>query len=247
MESSHCVTGLFMVFYNTGARAQEVATWKSKILTQRPAARASHGRAISAKLSTRPETAELLKRLTADVRGNQSVPCSCSSARGSHAFGIYKIVKRHTSPCLRLHRKKARISLRMFRHSTAWAFWKRRRLNVIRAWLDHAAWNHQPLCRNHLGQAGCCEACLPPTESESSHQRKHGMIQQLLKWLGRCNGYVLSRREPPVSMGSLFLGNKNGLRKQGRVHQKPKAPCALVCPVPALRDRGRSAALRRRN
>jgi integrase len=64
---------LFMVLYNTGARAQEVADLKVEdVDLDGPLRVRLHGKGDKWRSCPLwPETAELLKRLTADVRGNQ--------------------------------------------------------------------------------------------------------------------------------------------------------------------------------
>jgi integrase/recombinase XerD len=121
---------LFMVLYNTGARAQEVADLKVEdVDLDGPLRVRLHGKGDKWRSCPLwPETAELLKRLIADVRGNQSVPLFMSRQREPLTrFGIYKIVKRHTSALSPTTSDKRRrsVSPHVFRHSTAVAFWKR--------------------------------------------------------------------------------------------------------------------------
>src|SRR5580704_6515629 len=74
---------LFMVLYNTGARAQEVADLKVEdVDLDGPLRVRLHGKGDKWRSCPLwPETAELLKRLTADARGNKSVPLFMSRQR----------------------------------------------------------------------------------------------------------------------------------------------------------------------
>jgi site-specific recombinase XerD len=130
--------------------------------------------------------------LTADVRGNQSVPLFMSRQREPLTrFGIYKIVKRHTSALSPTTPDKRRrsISPHVFRHSTAVGLLEKGvDVNVIRAWLGHVSLettNRYVEITLRTKQAAV-EACLPPTgTSESPHPTKGWRDdQQLLKWLG---------------------------------------------------------------
>jgi site-specific recombinase XerD len=96
---------LFMVLYNTGARVQEVADLNTDDVDLNGPLRVRlHGKGD--KWRSRPlwpETAELLKELMRCSHGNQSGPLFMSRQRKPLTrFGIYKIVKRHTSG-LRIH------------------------------------------------------------------------------------------------------------------------------------------------
>src|ERR1700677_849188 len=115
---------LFMLLYNTGARVQEIADLRLvDVDLNGPLRVRLHGKGDKWRSCPLwPETAELLKRLTADVRGNQSVPLFMSRQREPLTrFGIYKIVKRHTSALSPTTPDKRRrsISPHVFRHSTA--------------------------------------------------------------------------------------------------------------------------------
>jgi site-specific recombinase XerD len=182
-----------MVLYNTGARAQEVADLKVEdVDLDGPLRVRLHGKGDKWRSCPLwPETAELLKRLTADVRGNQSVPLFMSRQREPLTrFGIYKIVKRHTSALSPTTPDKRRrsISPHVFRHSTAVGLLEKGvDVNVIRAWLGHVSLettNRYVEITLRTKQAAV-EACLPPTgTSESSHPTKAWRDdQQLLKWL----------------------------------------------------------------
>jgi integrase/recombinase XerD len=184
---------LFMVLYNTGARAQEVADLKVEdVDLDGPLRVRLHGKGDKWRSCPLwPETAELLKRLTADVRGNQSVPLFMSRQREPLTrFGIYKIVKRHTSnlsPTTSDKRRRS-VSPHVFRHSAAVGLLEQGvDVNVIRAWLGHVSLettNRYVEITLRTKQAAV-KACLPPSgTSESPHPTKAWRDdQQLLKWL----------------------------------------------------------------
>jgi integrase/recombinase XerD len=112
---------LFMVLYNTGARAQEVANLKVEdVDLDGPLRVRLHGKGDKWRSCPLwPETADLLKKLAADVRGNQAAPLFMSRQRNPLTrFGIYKIVKRHTSnlsPTTSDKRRRS-VSPHVFRH-----------------------------------------------------------------------------------------------------------------------------------
>jgi integrase/recombinase XerD len=96
---------LFMVLYNTGARVQEVADLSvADIDLDGPLRVRLHGKGDKWRSCPLwPETAELLKGLIGGSHGDQSGPLFISRQRKPLTrFGIYKIVKRHTSG-LRCH------------------------------------------------------------------------------------------------------------------------------------------------
>ncbi len=184
---------LFMVLYNTGARAQEVADLKVEdVDLDGPLRVRLHGKGDKWRSCPLwPETADLLKKLAADVRGNQSAPLFMSRQRNPLTrFGIYKIVKRHTSnlsPTTSDKRRRS-VSPHVFRHSTAVGLLEKGvDVNVIRAWLGHVSLettNRYVEITLRTKQAAV-EACLPLTgTSESPHPTKGWRDdQQLLKWL----------------------------------------------------------------
>jgi len=184
---------LFMVLYNTGARAQEVADLRVEdVDLDGPLRIRLHGKGNKWRSCPLwPETADLLKKLTADMRGNQAAPLFMSRQRKPLTrFGIYKIVKRHTSnlsPTTPDKRRRS-VSPHVFRHSTAVGLLEQGvDVNVIRAWLGHVSLettNRYVEITLRTKQA-VVEACLPPTgTSESPHPTKAWRDdQQLLKWL----------------------------------------------------------------
>lgn len=183
-----------MVLYNTGARAQEVADLRVEDVDLNGPLRVRlHGKGD--KWRSCPlwsETAELLKKMTADVRNNQPVPLFMSRQRKPLTrFGIYKIVKRHTSALSPTtpDKKRRSVSPHVFRHSTAVGLLEQGvDVNVIRAWLGHVSLettNRYVEITLRTKQAAV-ETCLPPTgTSESPHPTRGWRDdQELLKWLG---------------------------------------------------------------
>src|ERR1035438_8301429 len=91
---------LFMVLYTTGARAQEVADLKVEdVDLDGPLRVRLHGKGDKWRSCPLwPETAKLLKELMRCSHGNQPGPLFMSrQGKPLTRFGIYKIVKRHTS------------------------------------------------------------------------------------------------------------------------------------------------------
>lgn len=185
---------LFMVLYNTGARAQEVADLRVEDVDLNGPLRARlHGKGDKWRSCPLwPETAELLKKLTDGVRGDQTAPLFMSRQRKPLTrFGIYKIVKRHTSNLSpnTPDKKRRRISPHVFRHSTAVGLLEQGvDINVIRAWLGHVSLettNRYVEITLRTKQAAVA-ACLPPTGTSNSPQPTKGWRddQELLKWLG---------------------------------------------------------------
>jgi site-specific recombinase XerD len=139
-----------------------------------------------------PETAALLKQLMTDWHGDQSATLFTSRQRKPLTrFGIYKIVKRHTSG-LRSHssNKKCRgVSPHVFRHSTAVGLLEQGvDVNVIRAWLGHVSLDTTNRYAEITlrGKMAAVAVCVPPdATSESLHpNRGWHEDEQLLKWLG---------------------------------------------------------------
>jgi integrase/recombinase XerD len=138
-----------------------------------------------------PETAELLKRLLADVLGNQSSPLFMSRQRKPLTrFGIYKIVKRHTGG---LHRRASGktscgVSPHVFRHSTAVGLLEQGvDVNVIRAWLGHVSLDttYRYAEITLRGKMAAVATCLPPVATSMPSRPNSGWRkdEELLKWL----------------------------------------------------------------
>lgn len=185
---------LFMLLYNTGARVQEVADLRGvDVDLDGPLRVRLHGKGDKWRSCPLwPETAALLKQLMAERLGDQ--PATLFTSRQHKPltrFGIYKIVKRHTSGLrARPAEKKRRgISPHVFRHSTAVGLLEQGvDVNVIRAWLGHVSLDTTNRYAEITlrGKMAAVATCLPPdTTSVSLHPNKGWRDdQQLLKWLG---------------------------------------------------------------
>src|SRR5437867_2016784 len=105
-------------------------------------------------------------------------------------FGIYKIVKRHTTMLrpVRCHGQRHGISPHVFRHSTAVSLLEAGAdINVIRGWLGHVSLdttNRYAEITLRAKQAAVL-ACLPPVDSVSACPASAGwrQDQELMKWL----------------------------------------------------------------
>jgi site-specific recombinase XerD len=105
-------------------------------------------------------------------------------------FGIYKIVKRHTSG-LRIHLRDKNcrgISPHVIRHSTAVGLLEQGvEVNVIRAWLGHVSLdttNRYAEITLRTKQAAVA-ACLPPVDTSEALRPNNGWRkdEELMKWL----------------------------------------------------------------
>lgn len=184
---------LFMVLYNTGARVQEVADLSATDMDLNGPLRVRlHGKGDKWRSCPLwPETAELLKELMRCSQGIHSGPVFISR-RGKPLtrFGIYKIVKRHTSD-LRIHLrdKSCRgISPHVIRHSTAVGLLEQGvEVNVIRAWLGHVSLN----TTNRYAEItlrtkqAAVAACLPPVDTSEALRpnSEWHKDEELMKWL----------------------------------------------------------------
>lgn len=184
---------LFMVLYNTGARVQEVADLKIEdVDLDGPQRVRLHGKGDKWRSCPLwPETAELLKKLTTDTHGDRAAPVFVSRQRKPLTrFGIYKIVRRHTSNLSPETPDKAHrnVSPHVFRHSTAVGLLEQGvDINVIRAWLGHVSLdttNRYVEITLRTKQA-VVQACLPPADTSVPSHPKKGWRedQDLLKWL----------------------------------------------------------------
>jgi integrase/recombinase XerD len=138
---------LLLMLYNSGGRVQEVADLRIEHLDlgAQPRVRL-HGKGDKWRICPLWEqTAQLLRQLASDAPASASParPLFASqSGRALTRFGIYKIVRRHTSD-LRVSQagpERHHISPHVFRHSCAVSLLEAGvDVNVIRGWLGHVS------------------------------------------------------------------------------------------------------------
>lgn len=184
---------LLMFLYNTGARVQEAADLRVPDLDLTEPYRVRlHGKGDKWRSCPMwPETAELLKQLTADrqAKNNSSVFVS-QQQKPLTRFGIYKIVKRHTtkSKCGALGESHRGVSPHAFRHSTAVHLLEAGvDVNVIRGWLGHVSLdttNRYAEITLRTKQAAVA-TCLPPVDLPAACRPVGGWRKDvdLMKWL----------------------------------------------------------------
>jgi integrase/recombinase XerD len=184
---------LFMVLYNTGARVQEVADLSAADFDLNGPLRVRlHGKGDKWRSCPLwPETAELLKELMRCRHGNQSSSLFISrQGKPLTRFGIYKIVKRHTSN-LRAHLRDENcrgISPHVIRHSTAVGLLEQGvEVNVIRAWLGHVSLdttNRYAEITIRTKQTAVA-ALLPPVDTSEALRpnSEWHKDEELMKWL----------------------------------------------------------------
>jgi integrase/recombinase XerD len=184
---------IFMVLYNTGARVQEIADLRIADVDLDGSLRIRlHGKGDKWRSCPLwPETAEMLKRLTADVQQDQLSPLFMFRQRKPLTrFGIYKIVKRHAASLRRStpEKKYRGVSPHVFRHSTAVGLLEQGvDINVIRAWLGHVSLETTSRYAEITlrGKMAAVAACLPPVTASITSRRCDGWRkdEELLKWL----------------------------------------------------------------
>ncbi len=139
---------LLLFLYNTGARAQEVADLRVVHLEFVPQPRARlHGKGDKWRLCPLWEKTTMLLQRLLEQQSSPPSPESpvFTSNNGRHPltrFGIYKIVRRHTTNVVKngSDGKPRMISPHIFRHTTAVHLLEAGvEVNVIRAWLGHVS------------------------------------------------------------------------------------------------------------
>jgi integrase/recombinase XerD len=183
---------LLMLLYNTGARAQEVADLHvTDVDLDGPFRVRLHGKGDKWRCCPLwPETADLLKRLeTVHVADKTSPLFASRGLKPLTRFGIYKLVKRHTTSVHWSARsKRGGVSPHVFRHSTAVHLLERGvDVNVIRGWLGHASLdttNRYAEITLRTKQAAVA-ACLPPVGNSETFRPTGGWRkeQDLMQWL----------------------------------------------------------------
>ena len=181
---------LLLFLYNTGARAQEVADLKvgNLDLGEKPRVRL-HGKGDKWRVCPLwKQCAQLLDELLDDTRNCPEAPVFISrTGQPLTRFGIYKIVRRHTSPAGDFDLGPS-ISPHCFRHTAACHLLEAGvEINVIRAWLGHVSLEttNRYAEINLRMKAQALEACEPPLSVLADRPRtpKWRDDQSLLVWL----------------------------------------------------------------
>lgn len=181
---------LLLFLYNTGARVQEVADLRVGHLDlgDQPVVRL-HGKGD--KWRTCPlwhQTAEQLRSLLDSANPSPTPEAAVFTAHGRPLtrFGIYKIVRRHSS-ALDDPRTQRRVSPHTFRHTAAVHLLEAGvEVNVIRGWLGHAdlTTTNRYAEINTKAKQAALQSLEPPSTSAARHT---GPIwrsdEALLKWL----------------------------------------------------------------
>ncbi|MFY9734362.1 MAG: tyrosine-type recombinase/integrase [Rhodoplanes sp.] len=172
---------LLLFLYNTGARVQEVADLVVGNLVLEPQPRV-HLRGKGDKWRTCPlwpETARLLRELlAASPRGAPPSRHVFVSRRSTPLtrFGIYKLVRRHTSALGNGQGQvPRRVSPHVLRHTTAVHLLEAGvEVNVIRGWLGHVSLdttNRYAEINIRMKEAALA-ACAPPTAASTQFPRR---------------------------------------------------------------------------
>jgi site-specific recombinase XerD len=181
---------LLLFLYNTGARAQEVADLKvgNLELGDKPRVRL-HGKGDKWRVCPLwKQSAQLLDELLRSTRNCPEAPVFVSrTGQPLTRFGIYKIVRRHTSPAGDFDLGSS-ISPHCFRHTAAAHLLEAGvEINVIRAWLGHVSLEttNRYAEINLRMKAQALEACEPPISVSADRPRtpKWRDDQSLLVWL----------------------------------------------------------------
>jgi site-specific recombinase XerD len=180
---------LLLFLYNTGARVQEVAQLQVRHIEFRSKPRVHlHGKGDKWRVCPLwVQTASLLTELLGHRATNADAPVFVSATgRALTRFGIYKIVRRHTTgrdglsgECLSPH---------SVRHTTAVHLLEAGvEVNVIRAWLGHVSLETTNRYAEITVQmkAQALEACAPPVNASAEFPRKPVWRddESLLRWL----------------------------------------------------------------
>lgn len=186
---------LLLFLYNTGARAQEVADLRVSHLDLAPQYRARlHGKGDKWRMCPLWEkTAVLLQQLLQEQFPRPSPEAPVFTSRNGNPltrFGIYKIVRRHTSEIVKkdVRGQPRTISPHIFRHTTAVHLLEAGvEVNVIRAWLGHVSLEttNRYAEINLRMKIEALKTCEPPVNtSEASHRNPVWRNDPtLLNWL----------------------------------------------------------------
>ena len=183
---------LLLFLYNTGARVQETAELRRKNLELDSPLRVHlHGKGDKWRICPLWEqTASLLKRLIEQQSALISDSPVFVSTNGSALtrFGIYKIVRRHTSHIYANNTgtPMKRISPHVFRHTSAVHLLESGvEVNVIRGWLGHVSLDttNRYAEINIRAKEEALKACDPPLSAEFPRKAVWKDDESLLNWL----------------------------------------------------------------
>jgi len=180
---------LLLFLYNTGARAQEVADLRLSNLDLGSPRVHLHGKGNKWRVCPLwAQTVTLLTEILAGSASDADSPVFRSrTGQALTRFGIYKIVRRHTSDGTNAG-KRVPISPHGFRHTTAVHLLEAGvEVNVIRAWLGHVSLEttNRYVEINLRMKAEALEACVPPVNVSAEFPRKPVWRDdhELLNWL----------------------------------------------------------------
>lgn len=181
---------LLMFLYNTGARVQEVADLRRGNLELGPKPRVHlHGKGDKWRVCPLwTQTANLLDEILKSAPTESDTPVFVAhSGKALTRFGIYKIVRRHTSGENGIGKRSA-ISPHCFRHTTAVHLLEAGvEVNVIRAWLGHVSLEttNRYIEISIQMKAQALAACEPPVSASAGFPQKPIWRddQSLLNWL----------------------------------------------------------------
>ena len=183
---------LLMFLYNTGARVQEVADLRRGNLEFGAKPRVHlHGKGDKWRVCPLwTQTATMLNEILKIAPTGSDTPVFIGhTGLALTRFGIYKIVRRHTSASGDTTMgKHSAISPHCFRHTTAVHLLEAGvEVNVIRAWLGHVSLEttNRYTEINIQMKAQALEACEPPVNASAGFPRKPIWRddQSLLNWL----------------------------------------------------------------
>lgn len=184
---------IFMLLYNTGARAQEVVSLNVDDVTFTPPYKVKlHGKGD--KWRTCPlwaETATLLSQLGTVINGTDNTPLFLSkTGLRLTRFGLYKLVSRHCANILEytITGRERHVTPHVFRHTTAVHLLEAGvDMNVIRGWLGHVSLDTtQRYAEINLKmKQEALATCLPPVESAvaSPSTVRWRQDKELMNWL----------------------------------------------------------------
>jgi integrase len=181
---------LFLFLYNTGARAQEVASLRVGHIDWDPPRVRLHGKGGKWRACPLwPETARLLRDLLGPPPHDPEGPVFVSQRGGPlERFGIYKRVRKHAACFDRVQANPGggRVTPHVFRHTTAVHLLDAGvEVNVIRGWLGHVSLRstYRYAEINARAKEAALRACEPPTTSVDDEAPSWRGDDDLITWL----------------------------------------------------------------